>query len=238
MNQSKISRFDRSSKAFRQAGLLAAPMLALSLIATPALAHHAMDGKMPSNLLEGFMSGMAHPLIGFDHFAFIVAIGLLAATRKQGILIAIAFVLTAMLGTGLHIAQINVPGVELLVSGSIVLFGVLLARKDSLNTSMVAGLSAVAGLFHGYAYGEAIFGAEMTPLLAYLAGFTVIQLAISLVAFWMGKAIVLGRKSLDQTSEAQPTPDKLRFTGFVICGVGLAFFVSQIIETVFPVPGV
>jgi urease accessory protein len=238
MNQSKISRFDRSSKAFRQAGLLAAPMLALSLIATPALAHHAMDGKMPSNLLEGFMSGMAHPLIGFDHFAFIVAIGLLAATRKQGILIAIAFVLTAMLGTGLHIAQINVPGVELLVSGSIVLFGVLLARKDSLNTSMVAGLSAVAGLFHGYAYGEAIFGAEMTPLLAYLAGFTVIQLAISLVAFWMGKAIVLGRKSLDQTSEAQPTPDKLRFTGLVICGVGLAFFASQIIGIVFPVSGV
>ncbi|NJK54141.1 MAG: HupE/UreJ family protein [Leptolyngbyaceae cyanobacterium SU_3_3] len=228
MNQFKISRFDRSSKALRQTGLLAALMFALSLVTTPALAHHAMDGKMPSNLLEGFMAGMAHPLIGPDHFAFIVAVGLLAAARKQGILIPIAFVLAAMLGAGLHVAQINVPGVELLVSGSIVLFGVLLARKDSLNTWMVASLSAVAGLFHGYAYAESIFGAETTPLVAYLAGFTFIQLVVAMGAWGVGKFV------LNQLTENAAL--SLRFAGFVISGAGSAFLSSIVLNAIFPLP--
>jgi urease accessory protein len=232
MNKFNVFRSNRSTTVFQQAGLFFVSMLALLSIATPALAHHAMGGKMPSNFFEGFMAGIAHPLIGPDHFAFIVAVGLLAITRRQGILIPVAFVLSAMLGTGLHLAKLNVPGVELFVSGSILLFGILLVMKDRLNTATIVGLSAVAGLFHGYAYGEAIFGAEMTPLLAYLAGFTVIQLVVSYAAFWIGRATVLGR-----ASENQPTTDKLRSAGLVICGVGLAFFVSQVVGIIFPVPG-
>jgi len=231
MNKFNVFRSNRSTTVFQQAGLLFVSMLALLSVATPALAHHAMGGKMPANFFEGFMSGIAHPLIGPDHFAFIVAVGLLAVTRRQGILIPVAFVLSAMLGTGLHLAKLNVPGVELFVSGSILLFGILLVMKDRLNTVTITGLSAVAGLFHGYAYGESIFGAEMTPLLAYLAGFTVIQLVVSCAAFWIGRVTVLGR-----ASENQPTTDKLRSAGLVICGVGLAFFVSQVVGIIFPVP--
>jgi len=107
----------------------------------------------------------------------------------------------------------------------------LLVMKDSPNTGVVAGLSAVTGLFHGYAYGEAIFGAEMTPLLAYLTGFTVVQLVVSLLAFRVGEATILKREV------EQQSPEKLRSAGLVICGVGLAFFASQIIEVMFPVPG-
>jgi urease accessory protein len=135
-----------------------------------------------------------------------------------------------MLGTGAHIASINLLGVELFVSGSILLFGILLVMKDSPNTGVVAGLSAVAGLFHGYAYGESIFGAEMTPLLAYLIGFTVVQLVVSLLAFRVGKATILRRG-------AEQSPAKLRSAGLVICGVGLAFFASQVVAVIFPVPG-
>jgi urease accessory protein len=223
-------RSNQRSNHVLQAGLLAVSALALLSVATPALAHHAMGSTMPSNFFEGLMSGIAHPLIGPDHFAFIVAVGLLEVTRTRGMLIPIAFVLAAMLGTGLHLVNLNVPGVELFVSGSIVLFGILLAKKDSLNTATVTGLSAVAGLFHGYAYGESIFGAEMTPLLAYLAGFTIIQLTVSLAAFWIGKATVL-----DRTNGDRPTFDRLRSAGLVIFGVGLAFFVSQVIGLLFPI---
>jgi urease accessory protein len=232
MNRLKISGVVCLSKVLQQARLLAVSMLALVSLATPALAHHAMGGKMPSNFFQGFMSGIAHPLIGPDHLAFIVSVGLLAATRKQGILIPVAFVVAAMLGTGLHLAKLNVPGVELFVSGSILLFGILLTLKNRVNTFTVVGLSVIAGLFHGYAYGESIFGAEMTPLLAYLTGFSVIQLVVSLSAFWIGRAILLGRES-----ENQPSSNKFRSAGLVICGVGLAFFVSQVTSILFPVPG-
>lgn len=147
----------------------------LLLVASPAMAHHAIGGRTPSNFFEGFLTGLAHPLIGPDHFAFIVAVGLLAAIKRQGILIPIAFILSAMLGTGLHVLGFSLPGAELLVSGSILLLGILLVMKGSPNTSMIIALAAISGIFHGYAYGESIFGAKVTPLLAYLMGFTTIQ---------------------------------------------------------------
>jgi len=46
------------------------------VFANPTSAHHTMGGGMPSNFFEGFMSGLAHPVIGVDHLAFIVALGL------------------------------------------------------------------------------------------------------------------------------------------------------------------
>jgi urease accessory protein len=216
---------------FRLASMLAVPLAVVSAI-SPALAHHPMGGRTPSNVFEGFMSGVAHPLIGPDHFAFVVAVGLLAATRKQGVMIPFAFVLAAMFGAGMHLANLNVPGIELFVSGSVALFGILLALKNSLNTGAVAGLSALAGLFHGYAYGEAIFGAQMTPLVSYLAGFTIIQLGVSLTAFWIGTQVVLKHNKVFQPS----TP--FHSAGLVICGMGLAFFISQMIGILFPIASV
>lgn len=202
----------------------------LMLAATPAMAHHAMGGRTPSNFLEGFLTGLAHPLIGPDHFAFIVAVGLLAVIKRQGLWIPIAFILSAMAGTGLHLLGWGLPGAELWVSGSIVLFGILLVLKDSPNTFMIAVLSAIAGLFHGYAYGEAIFGATMTPLLAYLTGFTAIQMIISASAYTIGQALL-------RNWEPEQRPVNWRSAGLVICGIGAAFFSSQLIGMIFPMPG-
>lgn len=235
MNEFKVFEFTHFNKRFQQVSILVALMSGLLLTATPALAHHMMGGKMPANFFQGFMSGIGHPLIGLDHLAFIVSVGLLAAIKRQGILIPIAFVLAAMLGTGVHLAQLALPGFELFVSGSILLFGILLTMRDSPNTIpntiIVAGLSAIAGIFHGYAYGESIFGAERTPLLAYLTGFTFIQLVISLSAFWIGKRIIL-----QEATELAST--QFRPAGWVICGVGLTFFVSQLVALIFPVANI
>jgi urease accessory protein len=202
-------------------------MMAL-LIATPAMAHHAMAGKMPSTFMEGFLSGLAHPLIGVDHFAFIVASGLLAAARPQGMVIPIAFIASTMLGTACHYMGANLPWVELLVSGTILVFGILLTRKDDLKTATVVGLSAIAGICHGYAYGEAIFGAQTTSLLAYLIGFTTIQLGVAMIAFIVGKHF--------SKQPGRPPFSALRSAGFVICGVGMAFLFTQVLEILLPLP--
>lgn len=221
MNRGKISFWQYKIVAI-------ATGIALLLIASPAMAHHLMDGRTPSNFFEGFITGLGHPIIGLDHLAFIVSVGLVSAVKRQGILIPIAFVLSAMAGAGLHLAQLNVPGVELFVSGSILLFGILLVRKDSPNTAVVMALAAIAGIFHGYAYAESIFGAEMTPILAYLLGFTAIQLIVAIAAFWIGNNVL-------QRHSQQHTP-VLRSAGLVICGVGLAFLSSQIMNAIFSLP--
>jgi urease accessory protein len=213
-------------KNMRSIGLTAAVVGASVLVATPVLAHHPMGGATPSNLFQGLMSGLAHPMIEPSHFVAIVAIGLLAAFKRQGAMIPAAFILAAMAGTGLHLAKVAIPGLEFLVSASILMLGGFLAMKNSPNTMVVAGLAAIAGLFHGYAYGEAIVGAEATPLLAYLAGFTAIQSMISFGAFWLGQKVLANREF------------GARSAGFLISGMGLAFFASQVMAVAFPLPKV
>ena len=187
-----------------------------------------MGGKTPSNFFEGFLSGLAHPVIGLDHLAFIVTVGLFAALKPQGIFIPLSFVLSAMLGTGIHLLGVSIPVVELIVSGSILLFGILLAIKNSPNVLIMVALSAVAGLFHGYAYGEAIFGAQITALVAYLVGFTMIQLVISSAALFIAQKVLKGDFS-------QVSPN-LKSAGLVICGIGAAFFASNLSSLILPVP--
>lgn len=190
------------------------------LAASPAFAHHAFGGKTPSNFFEGFLSGLAHPVIGFDHLAFVVAAGLLAVSRGT-ILIPIAFVVAALAGTGLHVASWNLPIPELVIATSVLGFGTLLAVRNALPGWTLAALAALAGVFHGYAYGEAIVGAQMNPLLAYLLGFTAIQLAISVGVYRIGKAV------LQREGERSSLP--LQFAGFTICGIGAAFLASAAI---------
>ena len=198
------------------------------VFASPASAHHPMGGNVPSNFFEGFLSGLAHPVIGIDHLAFIVSVGLIAALKPQGIFIPLSFVLSAMIGTGMHLLGVTLPVVELIVSASILLFGILLAIKNSPNLLAIIAMSALAGLFHGYAYGEAIFGAQTTALVAYLAGFTVIQLVVSSAAFLIGQKVLKG-------SFGQVSPN-LRSAGLVICGVGATFLASNLSSLILPVP--
>ena len=205
--------------ALKRLGLGIFVSIGLLLVAFPASAHHGMGSELPTNFFQGFMSGIAHPLIGIDHFAFILSVGLLAATQQKGIFIPISFVLAAMLGAGIHVAGFNTSGVELWVSGSVLLFGILLSLKNRPNTTIIVLLSAIAGIFHGYAYGESIFGAESTPLFAYLLGFTVIQLLVIMVIFALGKKMLSGQS---------------QSSGLVLSGVGLAFLSSEIMNVIFP----
>ena len=195
--------------------------ISLLLVANPAIAHHAFGNETPRNFFEGFLSGMAHPIIGLDHFAFVVAIGLFAAIYRQGIFIPFAFVAAAMAGTGLHLMSLDLPVPELVISASVLGMGVMLAMKDSPNWTVILGLAAIAGIFHGYAYGESIVGAEMTPLVAYLAGFTAIQLVIAWIAFALGKVTL--QKMTDSPLLY------LRFAGFTISGIGVSFLATSIL---------
>lgn len=180
-----------------------------------AHAHHPFGGQTPSNFLEGFLSGVGHPVIGIDHLVFVIAIGLMATVIRQGAWLPLVFVGTALLGTGIHLQSWDLPAPEFFISASVLIFGGMLTLKQNLNGLLSIGLAAIAGVFHGYAYGEAIVGAEMAPLLAYLVGFSVIQLAIAALAYCCGKALtspVSGQSALP-----------LRFAGFAIGGMGLAF---------------
>lgn len=190
----------------------------LLFAAAPALAHHPFGGETPSNFITAFLSGLGHPVIGLDHLAFVVAAGLLAAAIGGGLLIPLGFVAVSMVGAGLHLMGITLPLPELVIALSVVAAGGLLALKTPPHRSVALGLVAIAGLFHGFAYGEAIFGAEMGPLVGYFLGFTAIQLAIAALAYGITRALL-----------NRPTPTLgLRLAGCVIGGMGAAFFAAAL----------
>jgi urease accessory protein len=192
--------------------------ISLLLFATPASAHHPFGGVTPQNALQGFLSGLGHPVIGLDHLAFVIAIGLLAAQLGQ-VWLPVGFLAAALLGTTLHVQGVNLPLTEIVVAASVLTLGGLLAFKPALNPWAVMGLGAIAGLFHGYAYGEAIIGAGMSSLVAYMVGFTLIQLAIALAAYRVGQTLL----------NSLPEQPRLRFAGWAIAGMGFAFLGTRLL---------
>ncbi len=162
----------------RPLGLLSGA--ALMLAAPMAMAHHPMDGATPSNFSEGLLSGFGHPLLGIDHFAFLLVAALLSFTLSgtARYLVPLAFVGATVGGTLYHLGAADLPLSESAVALSALLGGVAVLLKRSVPALLMAGLFAVFGVFHGYAYGEAIIGAEQTPLLSYLFGFAVMQYAV------------------------------------------------------------
>jgi urease accessory protein len=178
-----LSLIFRTTRACAGEGGRVAVLMSLS---HAAHAHHAMGGRTPSTLFEGLLSGLAHPVIGLDHFAFVVAIGLLAIGARSRLAVPALFVAMTLLGTALHLMRVDVAAVEALVALSVLAAGALLATNRLQPLALLLPLAALAGLLHGYAYGESIVGAESTPLVAYLIGFGLVQFAIASGARWLG----------------------------------------------------
>ena len=165
--------------ASRRLGVLAIMMM----VAEPAWAHHVMDGKLPQTFLQGLLSGFGHPVIGVDHLAAIVGVGILAALAGRSAAVVLAFSVAVIAGVGLHLSRIDLPASELFVGLTTLLIGALVILRQSMSAGRALLLFAIAGLVHGYALGESIVGAEASPLVAYLLGLLVMQTAIGVVVY-------------------------------------------------------
>lgn len=190
------------------------------LMAAPALAHHPMGGATPSTLMEGLLSGFGHPILGFDHFVFIAAAGLLAASRARGLVLPVVFVIGSFIGSLLHIQSVDLPGGELLIAGSVLLLGILLVTGRNISDTLFAAILGLAGLLHGHALAEAIIGAEPTPLVAYLGG-------LALTQYLIAAAVAVAWRLLSRRY-APVLPQLSRIAGAGVAAVGAFFLVLNI----------
>ena len=153
----------------------------LALAAAPAHAHHVMDGQLPETSMQGLLSGLAHPLLEWDHLLFLLgAAALVAAVHVpvgRGVQLLGAFAVAASLGTAAHASGMNLPGAEAGVALSLlaVAAGLLWSTPGAVPLLPLLALAVGGGLMHGYAYGESIAGASSSPTLAYAAGLLVVQ---------------------------------------------------------------
>ena len=172
-----------SGKTFSRSPLHLFAMLALVLAPRTAFAHHALGGITPRTFAEGFLSGLAHPVIGLDHLVFVLLAGAYAGLLRQRSA-PIAFILAAIPGCLLCVHGFDLPFSEKVLAGSLLVAGLLAGATLRLRAALNAALFAACGVLHGYAYGEAIVGSQPAPLAAYLIGFTLIQLAIAGALAW------------------------------------------------------
>jgi urease accessory protein len=189
----------------RYATLVGAGLLAS---AGTASAHHLMGGKTPSTFADGILSGVGHPIIGPDHLAFLVALGIAVGVGRLSLVTPFLFLLAMACGVATHVAAVNIPAAELIVAVSVLTAGVLIALDWNVPSGAWVALFSIAGFFHGYSYGESIYGAEPTPLAAYLVGLVAVQTVLVL-------GIALMSRTVWTASRIGP-----RLVGAAISGVG------------------
>ncbi len=193
-------------------------VIALLLIADPALAHHPMGGTAPTTFWHGLLSGLGHPVIGLDHLAAAIAVGCLAATQPKGWIAIAGYVIASVVGAAAHIGEATVPNAEVFVALSLVMLGLVVFRKNPLRRDIVFALFAGAGLINGYVLGETIATALRQPILGYLGGLTVIQFAIALAAMFGVRALA-SRASLQLLT--------MRVIGAFAVGSGAAILLQR-----------
>ncbi|MFK7938419.1 MAG: HupE/UreJ family protein [Roseovarius sp.] len=197
---------------------------AATLAATPALAHHPLNGMPMETFTHGLMSGAGHPVLGFDHMFFVIAMGVAALFTAQRYLTPLAYIVAMLVGCGLMYTGFAMPMAETVIAISLLAMGGVVLSGRSLGTGAAIALFAAFGLFHGSAFGGSIAGQEggisTAVLLGYLIGLGVIQYAIAIAAAWCVEKLL-------HASEAQAM--NARLVGAMVAGVGV-FMCLEIIE--------
>lgn len=186
----------------------------VALLPTAVFAHHPLGGETPKTLLHGLLSGLGHPVLGFDHLAFVIAVGLVTAFASKRFMGPLGFLGGMFAGCLLTLTGLQIGFAEYIIMLSVVGIGVIAMMGRSLNSVVFVSALAAIGLFHGYAYGAAIIGAEPTPLIAYLLGLLFVQGLIIIAV----QEVVRAFAGFDAANAVW-----VRISGGVIAGVGLTF---------------
>jgi urease accessory protein len=162
---------------------IAAAGLIAAANASPAFAHHVMDGKTPATFFEGLLSGLGHPVIELPHFVAILLVGVVAARLTVGLAPIAAFVIGSFVGTLVVGVLAGLPVDETWVVASVAVVAVLMLLRG--QYWLVAAILFAIGVVHGTAFAEAIAGAEPTPLAAYLLGLAGTEFVIAGAAYFI-----------------------------------------------------
>jgi len=180
----------------------------LSAIPSVAYAH---DG---TNLpLGGFLSGVVHPVLGFDHFLAMLSVGILSAQIGGRAIwtVPTTFVAVMALGGLLGLVDIGLNATEVGIAVSLVILGSVIAleRRISIRIAMI-GVGFFA-IFHGYAHGTEM--PETAEPFLYALGFLVGTALIHIAGLVIG----------DISRHYERGKVALRFGGGLIALVGILF---------------
>ena len=140
----------------------------ITLISNSLASAHSGEG-----ITGGFLSGLAHPVFGWDHVVAMVAVGLWGAVlgRPAIWILPIVFPLVMAIGAAMGVAGIPVPFIETGIALSGVLLGLMILFMIKAPMAIAAVLVGLFAIFHGHAHGTEL--PEAANPIAYAVGFVI-----------------------------------------------------------------
>ncbi len=162
------------------------PLASLALLAAFALAAPLAQAHEGAGLAGGFMSGFAHPLLGWDHVIAMLAVGLWGAFLGAPALwlLPVVFPLVMAAGGALGVLGVPLPAVEIGIAVSAIALGGVVAGALRPPLWVAALLVALFAIFHGHAHGTEL--PQAANPLAYSLGFVVATGALHLAGIALG----------------------------------------------------
>ncbi len=169
-----------NTKRWKFHAVLGAAMLAF--VPAIALAHQE------AGQAAGFLSGLMHPISGFDHVLAMVAVGLWGAVLGSPAIwvLPVAFPVVMAFGGLMGLLGIPVPGVEIGIAVSAIVLGAMVLAQLRPPLWLAATLVAFFAIFHGHAHGREL--PEGASALLYSLGFVVATGLLHLVGILLGEA--------------------------------------------------
>jgi len=128
-------------------------LLIISFLFSSSAYAHLADAQI------GFMSGLTHPVLGVDHLLAMLAVGIVSVQlgEKYVFVVPSVFVVLMIIGAFVGVAGISVPFVEIGISLSVLLLGlvIIIVRSDRF-WYVVMFFVGYFGFLHGYAHGAEI----------------------------------------------------------------------------------
>lgn len=165
----------------------------------------------------GFMSGLSHPVLGFDHLLAMICVGILSAQMggRAIWLVPSTFMSVMLLGGVLGMQGIALFSVELGIAFSVFALGVALAADKRFPSGLAMMLVGFFAVFHGHAHGTEMprLATPMLYALGFVAGTAGIHIAGVLIGLFSKK-----------TQHGAPL---LRYLGAGIAGLGFYLVINS-----------
>ena len=158
----------------------------------------------------GFVVGLLHPILGFDHFLAMVSVGIVSYQigGKAIWYVPGTFVGMMVVGGILGFYDIAVPLVESGIALSVIVLGLSIAASGSLPVGLALAFVSFFAIFHGHAHGQEM--PDLANPYLYALGFVLGTAAIHLLGVAIG---AIAGKFPDG-------PSFLRYVGAGIAGIG------------------
>ena len=164
----------------------------------------------------GFMAGLTHPVLGFDHLLAMLSVGIVSAQMGGQAIwrVPLTFVLVMLGGGILGINNIPLFSVELGIAFSVLALGIAIALEKKLSPLLATVFVGFFAIFHGHAHGTEM--PYLSKPMFYACGFVLGTAGIHIAGVLIG--IIAER--LKEGKQV------LRYVGAGIAGVGFHLIIG------------